>query len=125
MADATSQVVAGVASLAATIAQHRAAIALGPAEAAAARSLAHDLRSLAHDLLALAPERPAATPPAGAAQAAAAEPLTLLSCDDRGSNAGPSLTAALPARLELKVPCSIRGRSRLQVGNGMSAVEDR
>ena len=40
MAAATSQVVAGVASLAATIAQHRAAVALGPAEAAAARSLA-------------------------------------------------------------------------------------
>ena len=79
MAVATSQVVAGVASLAATIAQHRAAVALGPAEAAAARSLAHDLRSLAHDLLALAPERPAAAPPAGASQAAAAEPLTLLS----------------------------------------------
>ena len=79
MAVATSQVVAGVASLAATIAQHRAAVALGPAEAAAARSLAHDLRSLAHDLLALAPERPAAAPPAGAATAAAAEPLTLLS----------------------------------------------
>ena len=113
MADATSQVVAGVASLAATIAQHRAAIALGPTEAAAARSLAQALRSLAHDLLALAPERPATAPPAGAAHAAAAaEPLTLLSCDDRGSNAGPSLTAALPARLELKVPCSIRGRSR-------------
>ena len=79
MADATSQVVAGVASLAATLAQHRAAVALGPAEAAAARSLAHDLRSLAQDLLALAPERPAAAPPAGAAQAADAPPLTLLS----------------------------------------------
>ncbi len=67
MAVATSRVVAGVASLAATLAQHRAAVALGPAEAAAARSLAHDL-------LALAPGRPAA-PPAGAAHAAAAEPL--------------------------------------------------
>ncbi len=82
MADGTSQVVAGVATLAATLAQHRAAVALDPAEAAAARSLAHDL-------LALAPERPATAPPAGAAHAAAAaEPLTLLSCDDRGSNAG-------------------------------------
>ena len=70
MADATSQVVAGVASLAATLAQHRAAVALGPTEAAAARSLAHDL-------LALAPERPAAAPPAGAAQATTAEPLSL------------------------------------------------
>ena len=80
MADASSQVVAGVASLAATLAQHRAAVALAPAEAAAARSLAHDL-------LALAPERPAAAPPAGTAHAAAAAPLTLLSCDDRGSNA--------------------------------------
>ena len=68
----TSLVASAVASLAAAIAQHRTAIALAPAQAAAARALAHDL-------LALAPERPTTAPPTGAAQAAAAEPLTLLS----------------------------------------------